>query len=166
MHRRDLVLIAATLCAVATQPAPAETFSGPVTVVDSDVLSFDGQRVMLFGLESVERNQSCRVDGEPWACYAAAVRQLESMVDLGEVVCAPVGEADQYGRYLGRCTVGGEDLNEAFVRSGFAVARADETRDYVDAEKAAQAEGAGLWQGQFQRPEDYRFSVGIFVDRP
>jgi endonuclease YncB( thermonuclease family) len=166
MPAKAPVLIAAALAAVTAQTAPAETFSGPVTVVDSDVLSFDGQRVMLFGLESVERNQSCRIDGTPWACYAAAVRQLETMVSLGEVVCTAVGEADRYGRYLGRCMVGGEDLNEAFVQSGFAVARPDETEDFVAAEKAAEEEGAGLWQGEFQRPDDYRFSVGIFVDRP
>lgn len=144
----------------------AEPVTGQAVAVDSDVIEVAGRRVMLFGLESVERNQTCQVNGVLWECWPAAVRQLEILLSDGPVTCDAVGEPDVYGRLLGRCRLNGESLNEAFVRSGFAVARADETDEYVAAEKSAEAERIGLWQGEFMRPTDFRTSVGILVDRP
>jgi endonuclease YncB( thermonuclease family) len=145
--------------------AQSEVITGEARVIDSDVLDFDGQRVMLYGLESVERGQTCSIEGTMWECYPAAVRQLETLADLGPVTCEQV-EVDMYRRWLAYCEVGGESLNEAFVASGFAVARPDETDRFVAAEKAAEAAKIGLWQGEFQRPADYRTAAGILVDRP
>lgn len=147
-------------------PVAAEVIEGEGTVVDSDVVEVDGKRVMLFGLESIERNQACRMNGQPWACYAAAARQLEYLVSLGPLTCETEGKADRYGRYLARCAINDKDLGEEFVRSGFAVARPDETDAYIAAEREAKAAKVGLWQGKFDRPTEFRFANGIFVDRP
>jgi endonuclease YncB( thermonuclease family) len=77
-----------------------------------------------------------------------------------------VGEPDVYGRILARCTINGKSLNEQLVRAGWAVARPSETTDYVAAEAAAKKAKLGLWQGQFQPPDQFRMRHGIFVDRP
>lgn len=155
------------LFALAWSPAAlADTLSGRAGVVDSDVIDIEGQRIMLFGLESVERRQACTINGAPWECWAAAVRQLEALVDRGPVVCEAIGEPDVYGRILAECEIDGESLNEAYVRSGYAVARQDETEAYTEAEQAAREAGLGLWQGEFMKPWDYRTSRGIMVDRP
>lgn len=158
--------IAAFLLSWAGAASAAETVSGQAVAVDSDVIEVAGRRVMLHGLESVERNQTCRIDGILWECWPAAVRQLEILLSEGPVTCEPVAEPDVYGRLLAHCRLNGKSLNEAFVRSGFAVARADETDAFVAAEKSAEAERIGLWQGEFMRPTDFRTSVGILVDRP
>jgi endonuclease YncB( thermonuclease family) len=52
------------------------------------------------------------------------------------------------------------------VSQGFAIARTNESTDYVAAEAAAKEKKLGLWQGQFVRPTDFRRTAGIFVDRP
>ncbi|WP_414474467.1 thermonuclease family protein [Microvirga sp. M2] len=147
-------------------PVLATELSGKASAVDADVIEIAGTRIMLFGMESVERKETCTIGGKIWECWPAAVRQLETLVSQGDTTCTQVRPPDRYGRILGICTVNGRNLNEAMVRSGFAVARTDETTDFVEAEKAARNEKIGLWQGTFLKPWDFRAAAGILVDRP
>jgi endonuclease YncB( thermonuclease family) len=161
--RRALLALAIALCATQAQ---ARAITGPAKVIDTGVIEIDGQRIMLFGVDSVMRKQNCTIDGKPWQCWAAAIRELETLVDQGPATCEVMGDPDPYGRLLGRCTINGASLNQEYVRSGFAVARPKETAQYIADEAEAKAKKVGLWQGQFMRPSDFRTSAGIFVDRP
>jgi endonuclease YncB( thermonuclease family) len=147
-------------------PAGANQITGPANAVDATVIEVNGQRIMLFGIDSVMRKQNCRIDGKIWQCWPVAVRNLEILLDKGPVSCETVGEPDVYGRVLARCNINGESLNEQLVRTGWAVARPSETPDYVAAEAAAKEEKLGLWQGEFMTPAAFRRAAGIFVDRP
>lgn len=160
---RVLLLLAVAL--TSTQVWASE-ISGTAKVVDSTVIEIDGKRIMLFGIDSVMRKQSCTIEAKPWACWDAAVRDLQILVDQGPATCQVVGEPDPYGRLLGRCTVNGRSLNEELVRHGYAVARPSETKEYVAAEAEAKQKKLGFWQGQFLRPSEFRLRAGIFVDRP
>jgi endonuclease YncB( thermonuclease family) len=162
MTRALLSLVVAML----VTPVEASEITGPAKVVDSTVIQVNGQRIMLFGIDSVMRKQNCVIDGKVWQCWAAAVRELQTLVDQGPATCEVVGEPDVFGRALGRCDINGQSLNEQLVRRGYAVARPSETTDYVAAEAAAKDSKVGLWQGQFLRPAEFRRAVGIFVDRP
>jgi endonuclease YncB( thermonuclease family) len=144
----------------------ANEITGPATAVDSTVIAINDQRIMLFGIDSVMRKQSCTIGGKVWQCWAAALRNLEILVDQGPVTCETVGEPDVYGRLLARCNVNGESLNEQLVRAGWAIARHSETVDYVAAEAEAKEKKRGLWQGEFMMPDAFRRAAGIFVDRP
>jgi endonuclease YncB( thermonuclease family) len=159
-------LAALLLISGAASAQEADSIIGTATVVDSDGMRVGGTSIMLWGIESVERGQFCNIDGQAWDCYAAAVRALETISSVAEVTCHPVAAPDPYGRVLAVCFVDGSDINEALVRAGFALAKRDETEDYVPAEGAAKAEGIGLWQGQFMHPADFRLFNGRFVDRP
>lgn len=160
---RMLLSLAMVLLAA---PVGAKTITGPAKVLDAQVIDIDGQRIMLFGINSVMRKQACTLDRKLWNCWEAAVRNLQILTDQGPATCEAVGEPDVYGRILARCTINGKSLNEQLVREGWAVARPSDTTDYVAAEAAAKKEKLGLWQGQFQRPDVFRTSHGIFVDRP
>jgi endonuclease YncB( thermonuclease family) len=164
--RRALLALVLAMVASAGALATGQQIVGPATVVDSTVIEIDGRRIMLFGIDSVMRKQVCALEGKPWQCWPAAVRDLQLLVDQGPAVCDPVGEPDVFGRVLARCAVNGRGLNEELVRRGYAVARPAESTDYVEAEAAAKAAKRGLWQGQFMRPGDFRRAAGIFVDRP
>jgi endonuclease YncB( thermonuclease family) len=157
--------VSLALALIAT-PIKAVEITGPATVVDSTVIEIDGQRIMLFGIDSVMRKQNCTIDRKIWQCWAAAVRELQTLVDQGPATCEAIGEPDVYHRVLARCNINGQSLNEQLVRSGYAVARPSETTDYVAAEEEAKKQKLGLWQGQFQRPSEFRTRAGIFVDRP
>jgi endonuclease YncB( thermonuclease family) len=163
-----LFAIAALLASflVLAGQATATEISGPARAIDSTAIEIKGQRIMLFGIDSVMRKQACKLDGKIWACWTAAVHGLQTLVDQGPATCESVGDPDAYGRILGRCTVNGKSLNEEMVRQGYAVARTSETTDYVAAEKAARESKVGLWQGDFMRPDEFRRAAGIFVDRP
>lgn len=158
-------LLALAIAMFATR-VEAGQIAGPATVVDAGVIEISGQRIMLFGIDSVMRKQSCMLDGKTWACWEASVRDLQTLVDQGPATCETVGEPDPYGRVLARCTINGQSLNEQLVRDGYAVARPSETKEYVAAEAEAKDKKLGLWQGQFLRPSEFRKSAGIFVDRP
>jgi len=159
------VLLSLAVALIATQVRASEV-AGAAKVVDSTVIEIEGQRIMLFGIDSVMRKQVCTIEGKIWQCWAAAVRDLQTLVDQGPAVCEVVGEPDAYGRLLGRCTINGKSLNEELVRGGYAVARPSETTEYVAAEVEAKGKKLGLWQGQFLRPSEFRRKAGIFVDRP
>ena len=156
-----LLLIAMTIFAT---PGEANVISGPAHAIDTTVIEVNGQRVMLFGIDSVMRKQSCTIGGKIWQCWTSAVRDLQTLLDQGPVTCEVIGEPDVYGRLLGRCTINGQGLNEQFVRRGYAVARLSETTEYVAA--AAREEKVGLWRGEFMMPDKFRRAAGIFVERP
>jgi endonuclease YncB( thermonuclease family) len=159
------VLLSLVAAMFATQ-VDASEIAGPAKAVDSTVIEVNAQRIMLFGIDSVMRKQNCTIAGKNWECWAAAVRDLETLVDQGPATCEVVGNPDVYGRILARCNINGQSLNEQLVRRGYAVARPSETTDYVAAEAAARDKKAGLWQGEFMRPTEFRRRAGIFVDRP
>jgi endonuclease YncB( thermonuclease family) len=163
MIKALLPLVMAILFAAQVQ---ANEITGRAAAVDSAVIEINGQRIMLFGIDSVMRKQNCTIDGKIWQCWAAAVRDLQTLIDQGPATCEVIKEPDVFGRILARCAVNGQSLNEQLVRRGYAVARPSETSDYVAAEAAAKEKRLGLWQGQFVRPSDFRKAAGIFVDRP
>ncbi|HYZ21981.1 MAG TPA: thermonuclease family protein [Rhodopila sp.] len=121
---------------------------------------------MLFGVDSVMRKQVCLLDQKPWPCWSAAVKALQALLAAGPAVCDTVGDADVFGRWLARCKVNDQSVNEALVAQGFAVARTTESSDYVSAQNAAKQKRLGLWQGQFVPPEQFRRAAGILMERP
>ena len=152
-------LVGLTMISAATLAEAAEIISGPARVVGSDTLAVNGKWIILFGIESVENTQLCYVRGQPWQCYPAAVRQLETLA-VGEVACTPTGEPDDFGRVRAVCEAAGVNINDALVRTGFAVANPEETADFIPAEEAARAQRFGFWQGEFMRPREFRETMG------
>ena len=159
------VLLSLLIVVLAT-PVAATEITGPAKAVDTTVMAINGQRIMLFGIDSVMRKQNCTRDGRIWQCWAAAMRELQTLVDQGPASCASIGEPDPLGRLLARCTINGQSLNGRLVQAGWAVARRSDTADYVAAEDEAKKEKRGLWQGEFAMPAEFRRTHGIFVDRP
>ncbi len=160
------IFVASAMFAACAVPADAAQITGSAKAIDATTILIGGERIMLFGIDSVMRKQICTLDGKPWQCWPAAVNELQSLLNQGPATCDPVGEPDLYGRLLARCTVNGQSINEELVARGFAVARTSETNDYVAAEAAAHEKKLGLWQGQFVPPHEFRMSAGIPVERP
>jgi endonuclease YncB( thermonuclease family) len=160
---------AAIMATFAVSPALAQApqrVTGEVIVVDSDAISVGGTTILLFGIDSLDRGQSCQLSGEPWGCHAVAVRELETLSSLGTLVCEILSEPDVYRRVLGVCLIEGLDVAEMLVRAGFAFARRDESETYIAAEEAARAEGVGLWRSDFIIPADFRLLNRIIETRP
>ena len=57
---------------------------------------------------------------------------------------------------MARCQVDGEDIQKWLVSNGWALAFTQFSRDYEADEKAAREAKAGMWQGAFIAPWDWR----------
>ena len=136
--------------------AAAVTITGAAVVTKPYAFSLDGYTVFLLGVDSVEQGQTCTIERRNWDCWAAAQRQLETIVGEGMVSCEVVVGPDPQSQVIAVCTVNGEDVGERFVRSGFGIAIPSETQRYDNAQADAQASGRGLWQGEFAPPAIWR----------
>ena len=124
-----------------------------VRVIDADTVDIDGTRYRLFGIDAPEGRQTCRAWGRTWDCGAAATEALRSRAD--GMSCAG-SETDRYGRTIGVCSSGGEDLNAWLVANGWALAYRQYADDYVDEEAGARSNGRGIHRGAFVAPWDWR----------
>jgi endonuclease YncB( thermonuclease family) len=149
-----LVVVSSRLDRVETRQA-----TGVVTVNDGDTLTLNGEKIRLRGIDAPEYNQTCLRGGEEYPCGRRSRDALGKLIAGRAVTCAG-WERDRYGRLLGNCSAGKEDLNEAQVASGWAVAYGD----YFEREDEARARRLGLWAGEFERPRDWRQSHGDMVD--
>ena len=150
-----IVLIGLNLAGLLHLPLQSAGLAGPARVVDGDTLDLDRHRVRLFGIDAPESAQTCERDGAAYACGQEAKRYLEALIGGRPVACR-ARDADRYGRTVAVCTAGGEDLNAAMVRAGWALAYRRYSTDYVPAEAAARRDGRGLWAGRFEPPADWR----------
>ena len=156
--------LAAAAWMLACAPATAEII-GAAAVLDGDVIWVGGQRIRLYGIDAPEILQFCFIDGKPWECGPAAIRNLEILVALEPVVCSETGDpADDLGTWA-VCTVGGRDLSETMARLGWAVAYHPQSDDYSAAEEAAKAEGVGVWKSTFLEPWVFREDQRAVDDR-
>ena len=80
---------------------------------------------------------------------------LRALVAGREVSC--LGQPRRAGSDLhAMCRTGGLDLNETMVRIGMALARRDQSEDYVGDERAARGEEVGVWLSCFDAPWEWR----------
>jgi endonuclease YncB( thermonuclease family) len=131
--------------------------AGDVRVTDGDTIRLAGTRIRLWGMDAPERDQTCEDSaGALYRCGDEATHELASLVSGERVTCEP-RDTDQYGRTVARCSAHGEDIAKHMVRTGHAL---DYTRyshgAYLPDELRARRDKAGVWQGDFTRPEDWR----------
>lgn len=146
-------LIALSVPSVAT----AQVIEGPAEVIDGDSLRVAGTELRLFGVDAPEFSQSCFNNGSEVACGAMAKDILAGLIGNAVLTCQP-RDTDTYGRIVATCRTSGVDIGEALVEAGWATAFRRYGNDYVAAEMQARAARAGIWQWEFQMPEDYRAS--------
>ncbi len=143
----------AAFALIATAPLAENT---AVRVVDGDTVEIAGTTYRLHGIDAPEAGQTCnRADGKVWPCGRQAIETLEALVSAGELSCDDRG-ADSYGRTIGVCTIGSEDINAKLVSLGLAWAFRKYSMDYVELEEAAKIEHIGVWQADTLTPWDFR----------
>lgn len=126
-------------------PAPAltegSTIAGDATAHDGDDLIVGGVDVRLNGFDTPEADKICGSVN----VYERAAQELASIVEGQQVSCEVVG-IDRYGRAVGRCSAGADDVGERMVSSGWARdwPRYSQRR-YAAAEADARADRRGIW---------------------
>lgn len=155
------LVLAAILLLCAIPPALAETVTGLPLAIDGDSLRFPGSEVRLEGIDAPEWDQTCTRGGQVYRCGEEAKEVLRALVAGQPVTCVGVlqkngTERDDFGRLLGRCRVGGIDINAAMVERGHALAFRRYSVEYVPQEDRARAAGIGMWAGPHVAPWEWR----------
>jgi endonuclease YncB( thermonuclease family) len=109
----------------------------------------------LHGIDAPESAQTCIAGGQRLACGRRSANVPDGKIDRRAVRCEG-RDRDRYGRLIAVCYVGSTDLNAWLVRNGWALADLRYSRDYVPEERRAEADEAGIWQGEFVPPWDWR----------
>jgi endonuclease YncB( thermonuclease family) len=135
---------------------PDIDFQASVTVTDGDSLRRGSQRIRLHGIDAPELGQECRDQaGHFYRCGEESRRMLKELIGNREISCDII-EKDRYQRNVARCRVDSVELNHEMVRLGWAIAFDRHSLEYLLAEAQARGAKRGLWQGEFELPEDFR----------
>ena len=148
-------LIALSLLAIPSL-AQAADITGTAKVRDGDSVVIGTTRIRLGGIDAPSTDQLClNTKGERWTCGVAARDELVKYAGNKSWTCH-ARSVDRRGRTIARCEVDGEDIQKWMVSNGWALAYLRVSHDYEADEKAAREAKAGMWQGAFIAPWDWR----------
>jgi endonuclease YncB( thermonuclease family) len=155
-----LCMLTKLLPAIALVLLPAMAEAADITGVPKihagDQVVIGSSRIRLRGIDAPSVDQLCLNNaGERWTCGVAARDELIHHTDKKSWTCH-VERTDRRGRNVARCEVDGEDIQKWLVASGWALAYVRFSHDYEADEKAAREAKAGMWQGAFIAPWDWR----------
>ena len=148
------------LLAVALLLLPAMAAAADITGIpkirEGDQVTIGNSRIRLGAIDAPSVDQLCLNNkGERWTCGVAARDELIKHAGNKSWTCH-ASQTDRRGRQIARCEVDGEDIQKWLVKSGWALAYVRVSHDYDADEKAARDAKAGMWQGAFIAPWDWR----------
>jgi endonuclease YncB( thermonuclease family) len=144
--------------AIIVLPAMAEAadVSGIPKIREGDQVQIGNARIRLAGIDAPSVDQLClNTKGERWTCGIAARDELIRHSNNKSWTCH-TSQTERRGRQVAHCEVDGEDIQKWMVRNGWALAYTRVSHDYDADEKAARDAKAGMWQGAFIAPWDWR----------
>ena len=136
--------------------AQAADITGVPRIREGDQIQIGNQRLRLGGIDAPATDQLClNTRGERWTCGVAARDELVKRFGAKSWTCQ-TRAVDRRGRTVARCSADGEDIQKWMVTNGWALALVRVSRDYEPDEKIAREAKAGMWQGSFIAPWDWR----------
>jgi endonuclease YncB( thermonuclease family) len=138
--------------------AATNSVQGRAVALTGDTLRIGNATIALSGIEAPVEGQTCMSGNERrWHCDAAARTALARLAEDGRVTCRVGGQAaDRPGAKAGSCRVGERDIGAELVRGGYVFAGTGLFSAYATLEQEARSAKRGLWNGEAERPADYR----------
>ncbi len=142
-------------------------FGGRAIALDGDSINIEEQnitkKVRLAGIDAPEYRQKCYDSNkQEYQCGKISADFLKSLVANKFVICDDLG-LDYYHRHLGECFVEGDNkkflnINQELIKNGMAIIYdfKHTTPLMENLENEAKALKKGVWQGEFQKPKEYR----------
>jgi endonuclease YncB( thermonuclease family) len=136
--------------------ADAADVTGVPKIREGHLIHIGNARIRLGGIDAPSVDQLClNTKGERWTCGVAARDELIHHAE-NKIWTCHVRQTDRRGRLIARCEVEGEDIQKWMVKNGWALSYVRFSHDYDADEKAAREAKAGMWQGAFIAPWDWR----------
>jgi endonuclease YncB( thermonuclease family) len=92
----------------------------------------------LYGIDAPELGQTCKRNDSPYDCSAVPKEYLEFILTEAKVGCTKKSK-DKWGRFIGVCSVDGDDISQLIVRHGWALAYKLYSPAYVQDEEFVQS---------------------------
>ncbi|MFY7852106.1 MAG: thermonuclease family protein, partial [Brevundimonas sp.] len=157
------LLLALSISLSAAPSFADDLIVGRASVVDGDTLDIRGERIRLNGIDAPEAAQRCTDQaGREYRCGKVAAFALDEFLSKSRPTSCAVLDHDRYGRAVADCVrADGLSVASWLVRSGHALDwRRYSGGRYAADEATARANRAGIWQGDFQQPCEYRAEKG------
>lgn len=139
-----------------TPVQPANVVEGRAVALSGSMLSIGTRKVRLANIEAPEPDQTCsRPGNKRWRCGESAREALSRALRYSRVSCQLSGRPSEDVQEAS-CTVAGNDVAAALVRSGHVFAAAGLFSAYRNLEREAETQRAGLWAGEAERPAEWR----------
>ena len=126
-----------------------------VKVIDGDTINLNGVKFRLYGIDSPELNQKCKINNKSYRCGLLAKNFLESIINTNDLNCEKINK-DRYSRIIAKCYSNKKDLNRLMVKNGWALAYRRYSSDYISDEIFAKQNNLGIWKGEFMDPSKWR----------
>lgn len=125
-------------------------------VIDGDTIKNKVAKIRLYGFDAPELDQKCKDENKKsWDCGRVSKAKLEKMIK-GKLIKCKIKGHDKYKRKLGICYNGEDEINRLMVKQGYAVSYPKYRGRYELDEEYAINNNIGIWQGEFEEPEEYR----------
>jgi endonuclease YncB( thermonuclease family) len=148
--------VVAAIGAPPAMPDAGASIVGRASIIDGDTVDIRGTRIRFNGIDAPESRQNCRDRlGSQYPCGRRAAFALSDKIG-GQNLSCDVLDHDRYGRSVATCNLGGLGLNGWMVSSGWALAYREYSTAYVGAEEQAKETKAGIWDGEFTPPWEWR----------
>lgn len=143
-------------------PAKSEALQGRASVIDADTIEIHGQRIRIWGVDAPEGKQTCKdASGKDYRCGQVGSLALADYINSSQPIRCDYKDTDRYDRFVGQCfTAAGNDIAEWLAHQGHALDYRQYSKGkYAGAEAQAKANKAGIWQGTFIKPWEWRKGV-------
>lgn len=140
-------------------PPSEKSITGRASVIDGDTIEISGQRIRFNGVDAPESAQRCNdASGRFYACGRQSANALDEFLATSRPVTCKFVDWDQYGRFVGNCSrADGRSVQEWLVKNGHALDWPRYSHGaFSRQEKAARTSRLGVWQGEFQKPWEWR----------
>lgn len=153
------ILFLLLLAGALTPCIAAEAVIGRASVIDGDTIEIHGERIRLNGIDAPESRQLCRDSkGKEYRCGQAAALALSDYLAASRPTRCVEVDRDRYRRVVADCSrADGANVAAWLVRKGHALDWPHYSKGRYEAEqRAARDAGAGIWQGEFIEPWEWR----------